>query len=252
MKAWRKAQGKEPNEFQKDWEHKSIFDPVLTELLYTWFSPKGAKILDPFAGGSVRGIIAGVLGRPYLGIDISADQIFENQKQAESFEFDSAPKWKKGDAVKLYQSGVRGKFDMILTCPPYGDLERYSDDPDDLSNMPYDVFLGCFRQAVKAATDRLNEDRFAAIVVGDFRDKNGIYRGFVSDTISAFKDAGLHLYNEAILVTQAASLPVRVRGMFTAGQKLGKTHQNVLVLVKGNPKAATEFAGSVEPYRFDA
>lgn len=43
----------------------SIFDPVLCELAYRWFCPPGGSILDPFAGGSVRGIVAGILGREY-------------------------------------------------------------------------------------------------------------------------------------------------------------------------------------------
>ena len=36
----------------------SVFDPVLTELMYNWFCPENGTILDPFAGGSVRGIVA--------------------------------------------------------------------------------------------------------------------------------------------------------------------------------------------------
>lgn len=32
----------------------SVFDPVLCEIAYRWFSPKGGVILDPFAGGSIR------------------------------------------------------------------------------------------------------------------------------------------------------------------------------------------------------
>jgi len=48
----------------------SIFDPVLTELCYRWFSPRGGQILDPFAGGSVRGIVASALGREYTGIEL--------------------------------------------------------------------------------------------------------------------------------------------------------------------------------------
>ena len=37
----------------------SIFDPVLCEVIYHWFTKsKWSKILDPFAGGSVRGIVA--------------------------------------------------------------------------------------------------------------------------------------------------------------------------------------------------
>ena len=49
----------------------SIFDPVLTELSYRWFNIEGGRILDPFAGGSVRGIVAAKLNMPYVGNDLS-------------------------------------------------------------------------------------------------------------------------------------------------------------------------------------
>jgi hypothetical protein len=50
------------------YEGASIFDPVLCELLYKWFCTNGGSVLDPFAGGSVRGVV-GILGYPY-GIDL--------------------------------------------------------------------------------------------------------------------------------------------------------------------------------------
>jgi len=87
----------------------------------------------------------------------------------------------------------------------------------------------------------LREDRFACFVVGDIRDKAGYYRNFVSDTIAAFHDAGARLYNEAILVTAIGSLSIRAGKQFDATRKLGKTHQNVLVFVKGDPRAATNY-----------
>jgi 1-aminocyclopropane-1-carboxylate deaminase/D-cysteine desulfhydrase-like pyridoxal-dependent ACC family enzyme len=59
----------------------SIFDPVLCELLYLWFSPRGGRVLDPFAGGSVRGAVAGLLGRSYVGIDLRAEQVEANKVQ---------------------------------------------------------------------------------------------------------------------------------------------------------------------------
>jgi hypothetical protein len=45
----------------------SVFDPVVCELVYRWFSRPGASVLDPFCGGSVRGIVAGTLERDYVG-----------------------------------------------------------------------------------------------------------------------------------------------------------------------------------------
>jgi hypothetical protein len=78
------------------------------------------------------------------------------------------------------------------------------------------------------------------------RDKKGFYRNFVSDTIAAFQDAGALLYNEAILVTSVGSLPIRVGKQFEGYRKLGKTHQNVLVFYKGNPKTIPNNLGIVE------
>jgi hypothetical protein len=63
-------------------------------------------------------------------------------------------------------------------------------------------------------------------------------RNFVSETIAAFQDAACGLYNEAILVTPAGTTALRARRIFDAGRKLSKTHQNVLVFCKGDPKEA--------------
>jgi hypothetical protein len=220
----------------------SIFDPVLCELMYSWFCPPGGFILDPFAGGSVRGIVAAKLGRQYLGIDLSERQVAANEEQAETICDGIRPAWKVGDSTNL-AALADGTFDFVFSCPPYGDLEVYSDDPADLSTMDYPAMLTAYRSIIAQAVGLLKEDRFAAFVVGDFRDKKGFLRGFVPDTVRAFEDAGARYYNEAILVTAVGSLPVRAGRQFLAGRKLGKTHQNVLTFVKGDPKRATVACG---------
>src|SRR6056300_448716 len=60
----------------------SIFDPVLCEVMYDWFSPKGGMVLDPFAGGSVRGIVAEEMDRKYIGFDINLEQVNANKQQS--------------------------------------------------------------------------------------------------------------------------------------------------------------------------
>ena len=52
----------------------SVFDPVLAELLYRWFSPEGGTVVDPFAGGPARAVVASVTGREYHGIDINPER----------------------------------------------------------------------------------------------------------------------------------------------------------------------------------
>lgn len=225
----------------------SIFDPVLCELAYRWFCPPGGLILDPFAGGSVRGIVASTLKRRYVGIDLSAAQLAANREQAARIcaDADVAPMWIDGDSQDA-AALAPGEYDFVFSCPPYGSLERYSDDPRDLSVMTDADFLRFYRAIIGACVSMLKPDRFACFVVGDVRLTSGFYRNFPADTIAAFEAAGALLYNEAVLVTAIGSLPIRVGRQFEAGRKLGKTHQNVLVFCKGDPKRATHAIGAVE------
>jgi len=220
-------------------EGGSVFDPVLCELMYSWFSGKGAQVVDPFAGGSVRGIVASCLGRKYWGGELRGEQVEANRKQgAELCPDDGALQWVQGDSLKTLDGAPDADF--IFSCPPYGDLEVYSDDPDDISNMEYHTFKAAYGRIILKAVKRLKQDRFAAFVVGDFRDKKGFYRNFVSDTIAAFEAAGARLYNEGILVTSVGSACLRVTKQFKAGRKFAKTHQNILVFCKGDWRKATE------------
>lgn len=216
----------------------SIFDPVLCELAYRWFCPEDGQIVDPFAGGSVRGIVASMLGRKYWGCDLRPEQIAANEAQAKEITPDSPPTWICGDSAERIQDAPEADF--LFSCPPYGDLEVYSDAAEDLSAMSWLDFLAAYRRIIRESCDRLKPDRFACFVVGDFRDPKGFYRDFPSVTTAAFAAAGLKLYNEAILVTAVGSLPIRIGRQFDGGRKLGKTHQNILVYCKGDWKKATE------------
>lgn len=231
---------------QKPTSDSSVFDPVLCELSYRWFCPPGGMVLDPFAGGSVRGIVAALLGYGYHGIELRAEQVAANEAQRSAIlsGAEPAPAWICADARDALPSAPAA--DLVFTCPPYGDLERYSDDPRDLSALSHEAFGIAYRAVIAAAVARLRPDRFAAIVVGEYRDRtSGLYRGFIPFTWAAFEAAGARYYNEAVLVTPAGSLPVRAGKQFAAGRKLGKTHQQLLVFVKGDPRAAARACGEI-------
>jgi DNA modification methylase len=168
----------------------SIFDPVLCELAYCWFCPPEGNVLDPFAGGSVRGIVAAYLGRNYTGIDLRPEQVAANNEQATRIVPNRHPRWIVGDSRKLTEIAP-GEYDFVFSCPPYFDLEIYGDDERDLSNTgDYQKFLADYRNIIGQSISMLKDDRFACFVVGDIRDKKGLYRNFVSDTIAAFQSAG--------------------------------------------------------------
>lgn len=226
-------------------EGTSIFDPVMCELAYRWFNVPGGRVLDPFAGGSVRGIVATKLNMSYYGVDLRQEQIEANYMNYQDLitvlgETKDTPMWTIGDSLNIDKLFPDFETDLIFSCPPYADLEVYSDDPRDLSNMDYLKFIEVYREIIRKSCAMLRENRFAVFVVGEVRDKNGIYRNFISDTIKAFQDAGLQYYNEMILVTTIGSLAIRVTKQFNVGRKIGKHHQNVLVFYKGDPKQIRE------------
>ena len=147
---------------------------------------------------------------------------------------------------------VNEKYDMVFSCPPYFDLEKYSDDKNDLSNLDYEDFKKQYAEIICKSVEKLKEDRFAVFVVGEVRNKkNGIYRNFVSQTIDAFTSAGTQYYNEIILVNMSASGGVRAPKQFNTTRKVVKTHQNVLVFYKGNPKNIKDEFGEVKVKEID-
>lgn len=222
----------------------SIFDPVLCETQYYWFTKEGDKILDPFAGGSVRGIVAVELGRHYCGVDLRAEQIEANIVNAECCT-DERPVWICGDSREI-KALAPGEYDFIFTCPPYGDLEIYSDDPRDISGMSADDFDAAYTEILHNAVSMLQENRFACVVVGNYRDKRGYLRDLVGLTVRAMESAGARYYNDFVLVTPIGSLPIRAGKAFTASRKMGRTHQYCLCFIKGDPKKAAERLGEVE------
>jgi hypothetical protein len=221
----------------------SIFDPVVCEIAYRWFAPKGGQVIDPFAGGSVRGIVAQQLGLQYWGSELRPEQVASNQEQAEAICGFDGPTWVCQDALQADPP----EGDLLFGCPPYADLEVYSDLPEDLSTMEYPAFFAAYTAIIARFAARLRNNRFAVWVIGEIRNpKTGIYRNFVGDTIAAFQAAGLQYYNEAIIVTMVGSASLRVTRQFNAGRKLCKTHQQCLVFVKGDSKLAAEACAKLD------
>jgi len=156
------------------------------------------SIFDPFAGGSVRGIVANYLGYEYTGVDIRPEQIDSNHEQAKTIlGIEKSPKWIIGDTDEVLNE-YKEPCDFVFSCPPYADLEVYSDLEGDISNMNYTEFLISYESIIKKSCALLRPGGYACFVVGEVRNKKGDYIGFVPDTIRAFQKAGMKYYNEAI------------------------------------------------------
>ena len=213
----------------------SVFDPVLCELMYDWFCIKDGKVLDPFCGGSVRGVVASYKNLEYTGIDIRPDQIQSNIEQGEKICSGKMPEWIAGDSREILDQYSNESFDFIFTCPPYFNLEVYSDIDGDISNMEWDNFISCLNDIISKACQKLKNNRFFCIVIGDVRDKERTinwYRNLIGKTKQMIIDAGLHFYNDLILLDNIGTSAMRVEQAFIK-RKVIKLHQNILVFYKG-------------------
>jgi DNA modification methylase len=220
-----------------------IFCPVLCELAYRWFCPPKGTVLDPFAGGSVRGLVAALLGRKYVGVDLRPEQVEENFAQANDLNL--SPKWLCGDS-RNFSKLVKYPGDFVFSSPPYYGREHYSNLPEDLNNSStYKEFLEGYEACISSTVSLLRPNRFACFEVAEIRDKQGLAPDFVGATIRAFRKAGASLYNHAIHRKPAASARIRTN-MFSIARKLVPTHEHVLVFVKGDPKLAVQAIGPVE------
>jgi len=215
----------------QSFEHPSIFDPVLCEIVYHWFSKETDSVLDPFAGGAVRGIVASVMKRKYTGIEVRPKQVKTNKQQIVNLSLNPLPTWIVGDANKILSKFENNQFDLVFTCPPYGNLEVYNNIEGELSNMSHKDFLLTYDSIICQSVQKMKPGAFAIFTVGEYRDKTGNYVGFVPHTIKAFAKMGCGFYNEIILYTSLGTAALRARqGM--KNKKVCKVHQNVLVFKK--------------------
>lgn len=206
----------------------SRFDPALAHLLLHWYSRPGDLVIDPFAGGPVRGAVAHALDRRYVGVDIDPDLVARNQAACEG------PRWEVGDAATWSPP----QADLVLTCPPYGDLERYTDDPRDLSTMPWDRFVEALSEAVRRSVEALREDRYSVWVVSDIRSPAGELRDLPGVVVRAHQTAGATWLDDLVVVDPIGTARLRAKRPFVRHRRSLRTHQRVLVFLRGDSSRA--------------
>lgn len=238
VRDWRRLTGEtghsgERNQtFRKDHDSiytgtHSVFPAPLMEMIITRYGgPVGSHILDAFAGGPPRGLVASIMGHRYTGFEIRQDQIDENEQLLKSLKLKGA-RYIRGDGCLL---DIDEQFDAAITCPPYHDLEKYSEQPDDISNLgSYAEFNASMFMTAQAHRARMKPGAFVCIIVGLFRDKKtGELIDFPSHTVENFREAGFTYWQHIILSKNFASAAVRA-GNAWKGEKLVPRHENLLI-----------------------
>lgn len=145
------------------------------------------------------------------------------------------PRWVVGDSTSpdtwaAVDAMDAKPYDMVLTCPPYADLEVYSEDPADLSNVGVDGWDTGQAAALAEACSRLVPGGFAAVVIGEARGgkANSLY-GLVGRTQAHLEAAGCDLWAHYVMLTPIGGARLSVARQFGASRSPARVHQHVLV-----------------------
>lgn len=205
----------------------SVFNPHLTQMIISAYCPLRGRIYDPFGGGGTRGYMATKMGHKYHGVEIREEEVerIKGEMKTWGIEFDMV----LGDSSEYKPKET---FNFALTCPPYYDLELYSNMEEDLSNASsYEEFLGMYKKVIQNVYDCLEPNSFAVFVVGNFRDESGELIHFNGDTIRIAKEVGFILWDE--IIWQGASNVALTRcGKFEVNRKSVRMHEYVVILKK--------------------
>ena len=153
-------------------EYFSEFNPLVSQNITNYWSDENDVVLDPFAGRT-RGVVSGLTHRKYYGFEISPTvykaviEVIESGK--DKFDEGFKPIIYNDDSFNINKYNIPDT-DCIFSCPPYWNLEKYESVPGQLSDIEdYNSFLERFKQIMEKCINKLKDNGFICLVVGDFR-----------------------------------------------------------------------------------
>lgn len=208
----------------------SVFSPVVAEILLKLWGPEpGGCVLDSFAGGGTRAIVSGLNGFRYHGIELRGSEAARVANVLSNLDLDG-PTIMCGDACDP-DSYPSEPSDMVLTCPPYFNLEKYGGGPRDLSSLPtYEDFLIAIHQVLLHTLTHVYAGSFAVWVVGNFLDTaTDQYCDFRGDLIRLARASGWEIHDIAVLVGKLGTAGQRVANSWNR-KRMVRRHEYAVVL----------------------
>jgi DNA modification methylase len=198
----------------------SPFPEEVSRVCYELYLRDCKHIFDPFAGWGERGFFAKEYCKEYTGFDINAMAI-QHAEDHYGIQNDLADSY----TVKL------PKFDGLFTCPPYWNLERYTDQGIDAAKTWKD-FLFRYSFIFHKAYEVADTGSMFCIMVGDWR-KDGVYYDIAHQTRKIFEDLGATTIDDVVISRKGVS---KITIMLPQAKRLGysvKVHSSLLVFKKG-------------------
>ncbi len=155
-------------------DYHGNFVPQIPFQMLSRYTKKGEWILDPFMGSGTSLIEAQRMERNSIGIELqeSIAREAKNRIASETHKGCRAEVF-AGDSTTIDMSALLDKigikkYQFVIFHPPYWDIIKFSDNPNDLSNIgSLDCFLKSFGKVIDNTTQFLEKDRYCALVIGD-------------------------------------------------------------------------------------
>lgn len=142
----------------------SIFNPILAKYIVTKYLAEFNQVFDPFSGFSGRLLGTIAAGKEYIGQDLNPDTVAESNQIIDFLQLSNASIIQKD----IFDSF--GKYECLLTCPPYHDKETYKDES---------VFLSC-DDWIDECLNRFDCKKYAFVV-----DKTEKYKDYVVEELKS-------------------------------------------------------------------
>ncbi len=172
--------------------HPSPKPPQLMRNIIEFFTKEGSWVFDPFmgVGGTLLG--ASLCRRNAVGIDISEKYIEIYKEVSKKLGLkEQITIVEDTKNIPLIFEDTREFFDLILTDPPYCDMQTraktgdrakkvgkkfstpFTNDPGDIGNMDYNAYLQALKEIIEKSVHYLKRGKYIVIFIKDLQpDKN--------------------------------------------------------------------------------
>jgi DNA modification methylase len=185
-------------------DYHGNFIPQIPNQLIRRFTKKGDVVLDTFLGSGTTLIECKRLNRNGIGIElipkvagiakqrVNQESLFDTNIFTEILIADSTKKETRKKVDEILKKHNRKSVQLIIMHPPYHDIIKFSDRPEDLSNTKsIQEFLKLFGDVVFNFIDLLEKNHYLAVVIGDkYENSEWIPLGFyvTEETLKRGKD----------------------------------------------------------------
>ncbi|GIK39833.1 MAG: hypothetical protein BroJett011_36660 [Chloroflexota bacterium] len=156
--------------------HGNYIPQIATQIL-TRYSKKDEIVLDMFLGSGTTAIEAARLDRRCLGVELKPELVEYVRGKIRPDLLESRIRLLQGNSAapetvnqitETLRAMQADAAHLLILHPPYADIIKFSDRPDDLSNAPTTAaFLDGFEIVARNGYELLAPGRFAALIIGD-------------------------------------------------------------------------------------